>query len=114
MLWSDESIRTELQKISRPFGLRLVTVGPFVAQIRDEYEARIAELEAENSRFRLAIDACRRISEQGQKSLQTVSGLSVIIAEGSERNRQLVNELAQAQERIAELEGRAYSEGCQP
>lgn len=45
MLWSDESIRTELQKISADGGLRLVTVVPFVAQIRDEYEARIAELE---------------------------------------------------------------------
>lgn len=45
MLWSNERIRSELQKISADAGLRLVTVGPFVAQLRDEYEARIAELE---------------------------------------------------------------------
>lgn len=56
MLWSDERIRSELQKISADAGLRLVTVGPFVAQVRDEYEARIAELEAQLASVLATID----------------------------------------------------------
>jgi len=46
MLWNLERIRKSLVELSANGGLRIVTVGPLIAGIVEEYEAHISELEA--------------------------------------------------------------------